>query len=702
MASDAVQIQEEVRSVLAETGSSTDKLETAAVSKPHIVFFLVDDMGYNDIGYQSEDIPNATPFLDSLAADGVKLTRYYTEFECTPARAALMTGKLPIKLGLQHECITPTSPFGLKREEVTMADYLKEGGGYATHLVGKWDLGHYATELWPTKRGFDSFYGLACYGYEDYATHANKGFWDLQDISAAEGRHTPNAEDYGTYSTFLFGARAADIVTSHPSASTPLLLYVPFNAVHNTLSVPSGWNETAEAELVTYSSVTQASVVSSQRRTFAGALYLMDQQCKVVVEALKGRGMYANSVIVLASDNGGSPIDGGNNWPLRGAKKTMFEGGHRVPSFVHSKLLSVAAVGSSFHGLVHVTDWLPTLVLGAAQIKVTDASTADTSSSAFSSSAFSSALSSTRVAALDGFNLWDELNKAGGTSPRNEVLLNVDYVDQSSEDSSVESLSDVWMGLLLEVHGKLYKLMVNQFDYTYYAPSTNAPHGEAQQAFSDYIFEVSSDFREQHNLLEHMEKSEQAHDMPGVIDALTQRLCAHYESMVPAQYKGSDKQAKQVFSDLRNGWVAAWASYDDSVEDGLELASAPKCDASKLAAYLWAKRGATASGDASEDDEQFDDDERLAAQHSQGAPSPEEEADPLAALLSAKRGKLQRKIQKKAQEGSSAQTAPGAVQQQANAKQVSAKLRSSKHQLKNEALDSAAAAASLLKVAHAQ
>ena len=215
--------------------------ESVVPTHPHIVFFLVDDMGWNDIGYQSTDIPLATPFMDELASTGVKLDKYYSEMECTPARAALMTGKMPIKLGMQHECITPTSEWGLPTREATMASMLKESGAYLTHIVGKWDLGHYAEELWPTavrrtpfpppshlsqcsffeahvlstpprraltaflpplllpfpaplQRGFDTFYGLACYGYDDYATHSNKGFWDLHDFSAIEGRFEPDRE----------------------------------------------------------------------------------------------------------------------------------------------------------------------------------------------------------------------------------------------------------------------------------------------------------------------------------------------------------------------------------------------------------------------------------------------------------------------------------------------------------------------------
>jgi hypothetical protein len=189
------------------TLGSMESGATVVPSSPHIVFFLLDDMGWNDIGYQSTDIPLATPFMDELAAAGLKLTKYYSQYECTPARASLMTGKMPIKLGMMHECITPTAVWGLKKSEATMASMLAEAGGYKTHIVGKWDLGHYSVELWPTERGFDSFYGLSCYGYDDYATHDNKGFWDLHDFNKLEGRFAPDQGAFGVYSTTLFGER---------------------------------------------------------------------------------------------------------------------------------------------------------------------------------------------------------------------------------------------------------------------------------------------------------------------------------------------------------------------------------------------------------------------------------------------------------------------------------------------------------------
>lgn len=96
---------------------------------PHILFLLVDDLGWNDIGYNSNDMTGMTPNMDQLASGGVTLINYYSQHLCTPARAALMTGKYPIRLGLQHEeVIEPNSPWGVPEHEVLLPKYLRQAG----------------------------------------------------------------------------------------------------------------------------------------------------------------------------------------------------------------------------------------------------------------------------------------------------------------------------------------------------------------------------------------------------------------------------------------------------------------------------------------------------------------------------------------------------------------------------------------------
>jgi hypothetical protein len=328
---------------------------------------------------------------------------------------------------------------------------------------------------------------------------------------------------------------------------------------------------------------------------------------KRVVVALKLKGMYSNTVIAMASDNGGSPTDGGNDWPLRGAKKTLFEGGVRVPAFLHSPLLSADVVGTTFSGLVDVCDWAPTLILGASALT----------------------LEGDRAAEFDGFNLWGALNKAGGVSPRKEVLLNIDYVSQTGGETAVKSLDDVWMGLIMEIGGRQYKVLTQQYDYTYYSPSTNSPWGNQVRAnYSDYLFDLTGDPYERHNLLEHYETDgAKGVDLKAILEVLAARLCHFYAAMNPTQFKGEDSAYKKYIVQVHNDWITWFTDYDDSTKPGLSLADAPTCSAAQLAKLLWTK----ASKD--EDDGQFDDDASVSAANDadtvDGASRPHSDSKPL-------------------------------------------------------------------------
>ncbi|CAN0096188.1 unnamed protein product, partial [Ectocarpus fasciculatus] len=152
----------------------------ASTSKPNVFLFLIDDMGFGDIGYQSTDLSELTPNLDALAAGGVKLSNYYTLTLCTPARASIMTGRYPVRYGMQYAVILPGSPWGLPSSEKIMPEYMNEAG-YESHMVGKWHLGSNREASLPSQRGFKTFLGYLN-GIETYYSHKNPE-------ASVDGRH---------------------------------------------------------------------------------------------------------------------------------------------------------------------------------------------------------------------------------------------------------------------------------------------------------------------------------------------------------------------------------------------------------------------------------------------------------------------------------------------------------------------------------
>src|SRR5205085_5156556 len=168
-----------------------------------------------------------TPQLDKLAAAGARLEQFYVQPVCSPTRAALITGRYPMRHGLQVGVVRPFAQYGLPLEERTLAQALKEAG-YTTAICGKWHLGHFQRDYLPTRRGFDHQYGHYN-GALDYFDHTRDGGFDWH-------RDDKVNRDEG-YTTTLVAREAARFITDHKDAK-PFFVYVPFNAVHAPLQVP--------------------------------------------------------------------------------------------------------------------------------------------------------------------------------------------------------------------------------------------------------------------------------------------------------------------------------------------------------------------------------------------------------------------------------------------------------------------------------
>lgn len=304
-------------------------------ARPNILYILADDLGWGDVGWHGGEIK--TPNLDRLAASGARLEQFYVQPVCSPTRAALLTGRYPMRHGLQVGVVRPWAQYGLPLEERTLPQALKEAG-YETAISGKWHLGHHQPEYLPTRRGFDHQYGHYN-GALDYFTHVRDGGFDWH-------RDDRESRDEG-YSTHLIAQEAATRIRDH-DASRPLFLYVTFNAVHSPHQVPERYKEPYAG-------------LPEPRRTYAGMLAAMDEGVGRIVEALEEKGLRDDTLILFSSDNGGpAPGRVTSNGPLRGAKATLYEGGVRVPAIASWK--GKIRAGSVVEAPLHAVDWYPTLL----------------------------------------------------------------------------------------------------------------------------------------------------------------------------------------------------------------------------------------------------------------------------------------------------------------------------------------------------
>lgn len=342
-----------------------------AAPRPNIVFILSDDHGWADVGWHGPTIK--TPHLDRLAAAGAILEHFYVQPVCSPTRAALLTGRYPMRHGLQVGVVRPWAHYGLPLEERTLPQML-QAAGYTTAITGKWHLGHFDPAYLPTRRGFDHQYGHYN-GNIDYFSHERDGGFDWH-------RDDRVNRDEG-YSTHLIAREAVRLIQEKP-ADQPLFLYVPFNAVHAPHQVPDSYKAPYAA-------------LPEPRRTYAGMVAAEDEAIGQIVAALEAKGLRQNTLIIWSSDNGGpSPGRVTSNGPLRAGKGTLYEGGVRVCAFAtwdgHIK------PGTIVQAPLHIVDWYPTLArLAGASL--------------------------TQKLPLDGRDAWAAITE-GAPSPHDAILLN--------------------------------------------------------------------------------------------------------------------------------------------------------------------------------------------------------------------------------------------------------------------------------------
>ncbi|XP_066603644.1 arylsulfatase B-like isoform X2 [Prorops nasuta] len=359
-------------------------------NSPHIIVFMADDLGWNDVGFHgSNQIP--TPNIDALGYNGIILNRHYVLSSSTPSRSAFFTGLYPIRIGMQGEDIRGGEPKGLPLNVKVLPEYLR-GLGYTTKLIGKWHVGYHTAQHTPLYRGFDSFLGF----YNSHVTYYDFKY-SSQNMSGYD-MHRGDDPAYGLsdeYATDLFTDEAVRIIEHH-ELPRPMYMQISHLAVHAPLEGPHDIYNDRQFEHIR----------EPNRRKYAKMVSRLDDSVGRVVHALGDKGMLKDSLILFLTDNGAANVgryrNYGSNYPLRGTKYSLYEGGVRGVAAIWSPRLKKPARVSN--QLIHITDWLPTLYCAAGG-DLQD------------------------LGVIDGMDQWDVLSEDEGRI-REKLLLNIDEVQK--------------------------------------------------------------------------------------------------------------------------------------------------------------------------------------------------------------------------------------------------------------------------------
>ena len=307
--------------------------------RPNIVLILADDLGYGDLGcFGSPNIE--TPYLNTMAEEGLRLKSFYVASVCGPSRAQLMTGSYHARINASYNEL-PKSKTGLNLDEVTIAEVLQDAG-YKTMHVGKWHLGD-APEFLPTRQGFDAFWGFP-YSHDMWPYHAKaspkaiknakdpalmqamldrakemnytvKGSWDFPDLPLLNNETVIEINSEQSAMTTRFTEKALEFIETN--AEQPFFLYLAHTMPHTPLFV----SEKFEGK--------------SERGLYGDAVMELDWSCGQILQKLKELNIDDNTLVIFTSDNGptgGYGKDGGSAGMLRGKKGSSYEGGMRVPT----------------------------------------------------------------------------------------------------------------------------------------------------------------------------------------------------------------------------------------------------------------------------------------------------------------------------------------------------------------------------------
>ena len=325
--------------------------QSTTASKPNIIFILADDLGYADLSLTGgKDV--RTPHIDALASKGIFLKNCYANSTvCSPSRAALLTGQYPDQVGVpgvirQQE----KDSWGYLKEDAILLPAILKKSGYQTAIIGKWHLGFEKPNI-PNHKGFDHFKGFLGDMMDDYYTHRRDGVnWMRKDEKEIDPKG---------HATDLFTDWAIDYVVEKNKSTSPYFLYLAYNAPHFPIQPPAEFLEKVKQR--------EPDATELRAKNIALVEHL-DASIGKLMATLEASGQINNTIIVFASDNGGSLPHGQSNGTLNGGKQDMLEGGIKVPAIVVWK--DRIKAGSSSDQLALLMDFFPTLAnIGGANIE---------------------------------------------------------------------------------------------------------------------------------------------------------------------------------------------------------------------------------------------------------------------------------------------------------------------------------------------
>ena len=299
--------------------------------KPNIIIILADDAGYADFGFMgSKEIK--TPNLDQLASDGVIFNNAYVSASvCSPSRAGLLTGMYQQRFG--HECnLDSDVNNSFDPNQITIAEALKTVG-YTTGLIGKWHLGD-KSQNHPLKNGFDYFWGFIS-GARNYFYNPN----EVNSNHISNVVENYNKTNFDGYLTDTLGEKAIRFIDINHQSNNPFFLFLSFNAPHTPMQAKEDVLEKFKY---------------NRRKVYASMMWSMDEAVGKVIQTLKEKKQYDNTIIYFLSDNGAAMSNNASSFPFKGWKGNQYEGGIKTPMIMTWK--SKIKSNTQFNGFVSALD----------------------------------------------------------------------------------------------------------------------------------------------------------------------------------------------------------------------------------------------------------------------------------------------------------------------------------------------------------